>query len=123
MTTGRGTVTEYEQEPIDAGMARKRSIWLAISGLIVVLLAIFIAQNIEDVPIEFLWFSGDVPLVLIIVIAMLLLNLAIPPLLKYVILSVCTYVVSNLIVSLYRRAVTGIKAMRQPKPSPSAQPQ
>ena len=72
MTTGRGAVTEHEQEPIDAGMARKRSIWLAISGLIVVLLAIFIAQNIEDVPIEFLWFSGDVPLVLIIVIAMLL---------------------------------------------------
>jgi surface polysaccharide O-acyltransferase-like enzyme len=40
------------------------------------------------------------------VIALLLLNLALPALLKYLILAVSTILASNLIVSLYRRAVT-----------------
>jgi peptidoglycan/LPS O-acetylase OafA/YrhL len=57
------------------------------------------------------------------VIALPLRNSSMPSLLKYVILSVSTYVVSNLIVSLYRRAVTGIKAASQPKTSASVQPQ
>jgi hypothetical protein len=57
------------------------------------------------------------------VIAMLLLDSAMPPLLKYLILSVATYVVSNLIVSLYRRGVNSIKARSQRKTSTSVQPQ
>jgi peptidoglycan/LPS O-acetylase OafA/YrhL len=57
------------------------------------------------------------------VIAMLLLDSAMPPLLKYLILSVATYVVSNLIVSLYRRGVPSIKARSQRKTSTSVQPQ
>jgi hypothetical protein len=53
-------------------------------------------------------------------IALLLLNTAIPSILKYLILTVSTLVASNLIVSLYRRAVTGIKAMNQPQISSSS---
>jgi fucose 4-O-acetylase-like acetyltransferase len=49
------------------------------------------------------------------VIALLLLNTAMPSLLKYLTLTVAAYVTSNLIVSLVRRAANGIKAMRQPK--------
>jgi len=49
------------------------------------------------------------------VIALPLLNLSIPSLLKYLILTASAYLTSNLIVSLYRRAVTSIKAMNQPK--------
>jgi surface polysaccharide O-acyltransferase-like enzyme len=46
-------------------------------------------------------------------LALLLLNLALPPSLKYVILVVSTIVVSNLIFSLYRRAVTGFRMTSQ----------
>ena len=53
-------------------------------------------------------------------IALLLLNTAVPSILKYLILTLSTTVASNLIVSLYRRAVTGIKAMNQPKISNSS---
>jgi hypothetical protein len=49
------------------------------------------------------------------VIALLLLNTALPSLLKYVILTLSTIVASNLIVSLYRRAVTSAKAVNQRK--------
>jgi hypothetical protein len=52
-------------------------------------------------------------------IALLLLNLTTPSLLKYLILSVLSYLASNLIVSLYRRAVSGVRAMNQPKASSS----
>jgi peptidoglycan/LPS O-acetylase OafA/YrhL len=48
-------------------------------------------------------------------IAWLLLNSALPSLLKYLILTLSTVIASNLIVSLYRRAVTSAKAMRQRK--------
>ena len=45
----------------------------------------------------------------------LLLNLNLPALVKYPMLIVLTYVGSNLIVSLYRRAVTRIKAINSPE--------
>ena len=45
-------------------------------------------------------------------IASLMLNTAIPSILKYLILIVSTSVVSNLIISLYMRAVTAIKSRR-----------
>lgn len=48
-------------------------------------------------------------------IALVLLNLAMPGLLKYLTLAVSTFVACNLIVSLYLRTVTVIKAARQPK--------
>jgi peptidoglycan/LPS O-acetylase OafA/YrhL len=57
------------------------------------------------------------------VIALLLLNSTMPSLLKYLTLSVSTYAASNLIVSLYRRAVAGIKAMSQSQTSTRLQPQ
>jgi hypothetical protein len=46
-------------------------------------------------------------------IALSLLNLALPPSLKYVLLVVSTIVVSNLIVSLYRGAVPGFRMTNQ----------
>lgn len=48
-------------------------------------------------------------------IALLLLNSAMPSLLKYLTLTVSTIMASNLIISLYRQAVTGNKAINQPK--------
>ena len=53
-------------------------------------------------------------------IAMPLVNLTMPPWLKYLILSVSAYLASNLIVSLYRRAVAGIRAVNRPKASSRA---
>ena len=53
-------------------------------------------------------------------IALPLLNLAIPPLLKYLILLVSSYLASNLIVSLYRRAAAAVKAASQPSVSGSS---
>jgi peptidoglycan/LPS O-acetylase OafA/YrhL len=50
-------------------------------------------------------------------IALLLLNLTIPSLLKYLVLSVSSYLASNLIVSLVRRAVSGVRTMNPPKAS------
>jgi fucose 4-O-acetylase-like acetyltransferase len=50
-------------------------------------------------------------------IAAPLVNLTIPPMPKYLILSVSAYVVSNVIVSLYRRAVAGTRAANRPKAS------
>jgi fucose 4-O-acetylase-like acetyltransferase len=49
------------------------------------------------------------------VIALPLLNSAMPALLKYLTLTVLTYVASNLIISLYRRATARIKIINQPK--------
>jgi hypothetical protein len=46
-------------------------------------------------------------------IALLLLNLGLPGWLKYLVLAVSTILASNLIVSLYLRAVTGIRATSQ----------
>jgi peptidoglycan/LPS O-acetylase OafA/YrhL len=55
------------------------------------------------------------------VIAMLLLNSAMPSLLKYLTLTVSTFLVSNLIISLYRRAVDLIrKGIRQPEVVPES---
>lgn len=51
--------------------SRQASVWLIIAGLIVVAVAVFIGQNADDVTVQFLWFSGDVPLFLLIVIALL----------------------------------------------------
>jgi fucose 4-O-acetylase-like acetyltransferase len=48
-------------------------------------------------------------------IALLLLNSALPSLLKYLTLTVSTYLASNLIISLYRQAATSRKAINQPK--------
>jgi hypothetical protein len=50
-------------------------------------------------------------------IALPLLNSTMPSLLKYLILTVSVYGASNLIVSLYRRAVMSLKAINQPKPA------
>jgi DMSO/TMAO reductase YedYZ heme-binding membrane subunit len=49
------------------------------------------------------------------VIALPLLNVALPAIVKFLILMVSAYVVSNLIVGLYRRAVNSIKATRNPE--------
>ena len=49
------------------------------------------------------------------VIALPLLNIALPSLLKFLALTVATYLVSNLIISLYRQVTMGRKAMNHPK--------
>jgi hypothetical protein len=55
------------------------------------------------------------------VIAMLLLNSAMPSLLKYLTLTVSTFLVSNLIISLYRRAAAIIrKGISQPEVVPES---
>jgi fucose 4-O-acetylase-like acetyltransferase len=54
------------------------------------------------------------------VIALLLLNVAMPSLLKYVTLVVTAYLASNLIVSLVRRVTAGIRAERKPRSTAAA---
>ena len=61
-------------EPSDQSepqQSRRVSIWLVVAGIIVVAVAIFIGQNGDDVSISFLWFSGDIPLWLLIVLALI----------------------------------------------------
>lgn len=64
------TMTIEPEDQFDAPAGRRVSAWLVIAGLIVVAVAIFIAQNGDDVPIQFLWFTGEVPLWLLIVISL-----------------------------------------------------
>jgi peptidoglycan/LPS O-acetylase OafA/YrhL len=61
-----------------------------------------------------------VHVIVIGVIALLMLNTSIPSLLKYVILTVSAFVVSNLIVSLVRWAANWIKAAIRPKSEAAA---
>ena len=61
----------------DAGLgtettAQRGSIVLIAAGFIVIAVAIFIAQNSETIPVQFLIFHGSVPLWLLIVVAMVL---------------------------------------------------
>ncbi|MGI9584498.1 MAG: LapA family protein, partial [Acidimicrobiia bacterium] len=51
---------------------RRGSILLVITGVIVIAAAIFIAQNSETIPVQFLMVKGSVPLWLLIVVAMAL---------------------------------------------------
>lgn len=63
---------EYENEPGAPDTNRKRSFVLVVAGLIVIAVAVFIAQNSEAIPIQFLTFEGSVPLWVLIVVAMVL---------------------------------------------------
>jgi uncharacterized integral membrane protein len=61
----------------DAGLGteptpQRGSIVLIAAGFIVIAVAIFIAQNSETIPVQFLVFQGSVPLWLLIVVAMVL---------------------------------------------------
>lgn len=67
-----GHVTDNEYEVVEEESGSRQSAWLVIAGIIVIAVAIFIAQNAEDVPIEFLFFEGSVPLWLIIVTTLVL---------------------------------------------------
>ncbi|MGI9585026.1 MAG: lipopolysaccharide assembly protein LapA domain-containing protein [Acidimicrobiia bacterium] len=50
----------------------RSSILLVITGVIVIAAAIFVAQNSEPIPVQFLMVEGSVPLWLLIVAAMAL---------------------------------------------------
>lgn len=63
---------ENEEELRADDAPRKRSFVLIVAGLIVIAVAVFIAQNSEAIPIQFLAFEGSVPLWLLIVVAMAL---------------------------------------------------
>jgi uncharacterized integral membrane protein len=64
LTSEPGDQTEPQQ-------SRRITIWLIVAGLIVVAVAIFIGQNGDDVSISFLWFSGEMPLWLLIVLMLI----------------------------------------------------
>lgn len=65
-------VTDNEHGVVEEESGARQSAWLVIAGIIVIAVAIFIAQNAEDVPIQFLFFEGSVPLWLIIVTSLVL---------------------------------------------------
>lgn len=67
-----GHVTDNEYEVVEEESGARQSAWLVIAGIIIIAVAIFIAQNAEDVPIQFLFFEGLVPLWLIIVTTLVL---------------------------------------------------
>lgn len=65
-------MTDNEYEVVEEESGSRQAAWLVAAGIIIVAVAIFIAQNAEDVPIEFLFFEGSVPLWLIIVVTLVL---------------------------------------------------
>ena len=65
-------MTDDERAYESVRPSRRQAIWLGIAGVIVVAVAIFVGQNGEEVSVRFLWFSGEVPLWLLIVIALVL---------------------------------------------------
>lgn len=66
---------ELTQEQIETGAERSRSlppgqvVRLALAGLIVFAVVVFVLQNLDSVPVDFLSFSFDMPLILLLVIA------------------------------------------------------
>ena len=67
------TDSEYrEPDGVEEPSSARRSAWLVVAGIIVVAVAIFIAQNDESVSVKFLFFEGSVSLWLIIVICLVL---------------------------------------------------
>lgn len=66
---------ELSPEQVDAGAERSRSLppgqvlRLAVAGLIVFAVVVFVLQNLDSVPVDFLSFSFDMPLILLLVIA------------------------------------------------------
>ena len=65
-------MTDDERTYESVRPSRRQAIWLGIAGVIVVAVAIFVGQNGEEVSVSFLWFSGEVPLWLLIVVALVL---------------------------------------------------
>ena len=63
-------MTLEPDDTTEAPPSRRAAVWLIIAGIIVVAVAIFISQNADDVAVQFLWFTGEVPLWLLIVIAL-----------------------------------------------------
>lgn len=62
-----------DQAGITGVDARSRApIGLVVAGLIVIAVSIFVAQNTEDIEIQFLFFKGSMPLWLVIVIILVL---------------------------------------------------
>jgi uncharacterized integral membrane protein len=55
-----------------AGEGRRASAGLIIAGLIVIAVAIFVAQNTNSIPVQFLVFDFEMPLWLLLVIVFLL---------------------------------------------------
>jgi uncharacterized integral membrane protein len=67
-----GCVSDNDRGFGDVDSSAKAPLGLALAGLIVVGVAIFVAQNTEDVEFEFLWFNFVWPLWLVLVIVFVL---------------------------------------------------
>lgn len=65
-------MTDNEYGVVEEESGSRQSAGLVVAGIIIIAVAIFIAQNAEDVPIKFLFFEGSVPLWLIIVVTLVL---------------------------------------------------
>lgn len=65
-------MTDNEYAAVEEESGSRQSAGLVVAGIIIIAVAIFIAQNAEDVPIKFLFFEGSVPLWLIIVVTLVL---------------------------------------------------
>lgn len=62
---------EYDPQPGPAGRSGP-SIWLILFGLVAIVTAIFIVQNGEQAPAEFLWFDREIRLWVAIVASVVL---------------------------------------------------
>jgi uncharacterized integral membrane protein len=69
-------VGDNDRNITDVGGDTKAPIAMVVAGLIVIGVAIFVAQNTEDVTFEFLWFNFTWPLWLVLVIVFVLGALA-----------------------------------------------
>jgi uncharacterized integral membrane protein len=65
-------VADNDRNITDVGGSSKAPIGMVVAGLIVIGVAIFVAQNTEDIEFEFLWLNFSMPLWLVLVIVFLL---------------------------------------------------
>lgn len=65
-------MADNDRNITDIGGSNRAPIAMVVAGLIVIGMAIFVAQNTEDITFEFLWFNFTWPLWLVLVIVFVL---------------------------------------------------
>ena len=63
---------KYDDYLDQASASNRRVAGLVLAGVIVIAAVVFILQNTEEAPVQFLFFSREVPVYIVIVISMVL---------------------------------------------------
>jgi len=63
---------DYDNYLEESSASNRRVAGLIAAGFIVAAAAVFLLQNTEEATVKFLWFSGQVPIYVVILISMVL---------------------------------------------------